>query len=415
MMANAERKRRIMKGRSRSLATAAISFLVFGASSSLLLLPSSAVAFVVPPPHSASSALSPSTLRKERRIDFGRAAGGRRRGAAGTATASDDDDDDAATPSSESMRQPRESSSSFGAAAGTVAPRLRPPVRFDDPDSVARRRLVLSLLASASLSPLVAAAAADDVDPSSSVASTTTTTATPPAGGNGGNGSSSAKIIKPPLDKRTYDTFVLPNGLKVLLCSDPSSTTSAVAMNVHVGACSDPVEVSGLAHFCEHMLFLGTELYPEEDSFSKFLSSNGEREDGGGRSRSRSRDDSDDMIPLFVSPHELYFESFVFLSSLTQSIAFDTTAMRHAPKGGTNNAFTDSERTVYYFEMDGSIDNRFSEALVRFGSFFSGPLFTESATGRELNAIDSEHAKNLQSDVFRLYELEKDRVNSAHP
>ena len=331
MMANAERKRRIMKGRSRSLATAAISFLVFGASSSLLLLPSSAVAFVVPPPHSASSALSPSTSRRERRIDFGRAAGGRRRGAAGTAAASDDDDDDAATPSSESMRQPRESSSSFGAAAGTVAPRLRPPVRFDDPDSVARRRLVLSLLASGSLSPLVAAA--DDLDPSSSVASTTTTAATPPAGGNG---SSSAKIIKPPLDKRTYDTFVLPNGLKVLLCSDPSSTTSAVAMNVHVGACSDPVEVPGLAHFCEHMLFLGTELYPEEDSFSKFLSSNGEREDGGGRIRSRSRDDSDDMIPLFVSPHELYFESFVFLSSLTQSIISRSTPPRCATrlKGG---------------------------------------------------------------------------------
>jgi insulysin len=130
-----------------------------------------------------------------------------------------------------------------------------------------------------------------------------------------------------------------------------------LAMKVHVGACSDPVEIPGLAHFCEHMLFLGTELYPEEDSFSKFLSSN----------------------------------------------------------GGTNNAFTDSERTVYYFELDGSINTRILEALVRFGSFFSGPLFTESATGRELNAIDSEHAKNLQSDVFRLYELEKDRVNTDHP
>ena len=70
---------------------------------------------------------------------------------------------------------------------------------------------------------------------------------------------------------------------------------------------------------------------------------------------------------------------------------------------------------MYYFEMDGSIDNRFAEALLRFGSFFSGPLFTESATGRELNAIDSENAKNLQHDIFRLYELEKDRVNSEHP
>ena len=83
--------------------------------------------------------------------------------------------------------------------------------------------------------------------------------------------------------------------------------------------------------------------------------------------------------------------------------------------GGTNNAYTDSEKTVYYFDVDGSIDSRFGEALLRFGSFFSGPLFTESATGRELNAIDSENSKNLQNDIFRLYELEKDRVNSNHP
>jgi insulysin len=83
--------------------------------------------------------------------------------------------------------------------------------------------------------------------------------------------------------------------------------------------------------------------------------------------------------------------------------------------GGINNAFTDSERTVYYFEMDGTLDNRVAEALLRFGSFFSGPLFTESATGRELNAIDSENSKNLQNDTFRLYELEKDRVNLEHP
>ena len=83
--------------------------------------------------------------------------------------------------------------------------------------------------------------------------------------------------------------------------------------------------------------------------------------------------------------------------------------------GGTNNAFTDSEKTVCYFELDGSVDRQFSEALLRFGSFFSGPLFTESATERKLNAIGSENSKNLQNDIFRLYELEKDHVNSEHP
>ena len=143
---------------------------------------------------------------------------------------------------------------------------------FNDADSLTRRRLVLSLLASASVVPLVAYATPD--------AATTTTTTQPILASaitpSPAEAATPIKILKPPLDKRTYDTFTLPNGLKVLLCSDPASTTSAVAMNVHVGACSDPVEIPGLAHFCEHMLFLGTEMYPEEDSFSKFLSSNGE-------------------------------------------------------------------------------------------------------------------------------------------
>lgn len=43
------------------------------------------------------------------------------------------------------------------------------------------------------------------------------------------------------------------------------------------------------------------------------------------------------------------------------------------------------------------------------------PLFTQSATSRELNAIESEHAKNLQSDIFRLYQIEKGRANQDHP
>ncbi len=78
------------------------------------------------------------------------------------------------------------------------------------------------------------------------------------------------------------------------------------------------------------MLFLGTKKYPQEDSFETFLSTN----------------------------------------------------------GGASNAFTDSEDTVYYFEMRADEDRKLAEGLDRFGSFFSGPLFTESATGRELNAIE---------------------------
>lgn len=48
---------------------------------------------------------------------------------------------------------------------------------------------------------------------------------------------------------------------------------------------SDPKELPGLAHFCEHMLFLGTEKYPLENEYSKYLS-----EHGGSSNASTSSD-----------------------------------------------------------------------------------------------------------------------------
>lgn len=38
------------------------------------------------------------------------------------------------------------------------------------------------------------------------------------------------------------------------------------------GSLSDPSDIAGLAHFCEHMLFLGTKKYPKENEYSQFLS-----------------------------------------------------------------------------------------------------------------------------------------------
>ena len=86
-----------------------------------------------------------------------------------------------------------------------------------------------------------------------------------------------------------------------------------------------------------------------------------------------------------------------------------------ANNGGASNAYTDSENTVYFFNMEAEATEKFREGLQRFGSFFSAPLFTPSATGRELNAIESENKKNLQSDSFRVFQLAKARANQAHP
>jgi insulysin len=63
----------------------------------------------------------------------------------------------------------------------------------------------------------------------------------------------------------------LPNNLKALIVSDPSSERSAAAMSVRVGASHDPEAAPGVAHFTEHMLFLGTERYPRENHYKDFI------------------------------------------------------------------------------------------------------------------------------------------------
>jgi insulysin len=46
-------------------------------------------------------------------------------------------------------------------------------------------------------------------------------------------------------------------------------------LSVHVGSMRDPGHSQGLAHFLEHLLFMGTEKYPDEAEYSKFLSDHG--------------------------------------------------------------------------------------------------------------------------------------------
>ena len=91
-------------------------------------------------------------------------------------------------------------------------------------------------------------------------------------------------IYKPALDHREYCHLRLgPRGeLMAVLISDPETDKAAAAMDVGVGHSSDAASLPGLAHFCEHMLFLGTDKYPEEGRLPGLRLR-------AGRSRSRSR------------------------------------------------------------------------------------------------------------------------------
>ena len=68
-----------------------------------------------------------------------------------------------------------------------------------------------------------------------------------------------AVINKSPNDERTYAAVTLDNGLQVLMVSDQETEKSAAALSVGVGAFSDPMDFQGMAHYLEHMLFMGSE------------------------------------------------------------------------------------------------------------------------------------------------------------
>lgn len=158
----------------------------------------------------------------------------------------------------------------------------------------------------------------------------------------------------PVMDDRKYRLITLANGMEVLLVSDPTTDKAAAALDVNVGHLSDPDDLPGLAHFAEHMLFLGTGKYPKENSYSEFLSNH----------------------------------------------------------SGSSNAYTAMTQTCYFFDVG---HTHFENALDRFSRFFIDPLMDASCTEREVRAVDSEHKKNLQSDMWRSFQMEKSLCEPSHP
>mgnify|MGYP001411845356 FL=1 len=151
-----------------------------------------------------------------------------------------------------------------------------------------------------------------------------------------------------------YRKIILENDLKVILVSDEKYNKSSASMNVMVGSLSDPKEYQGLAHFLEHMLFLGTEKYPDVEDYGSFLKSN----------------------------------------------------------GGYSNAYTAEDHTNYHFEV---YNDAFEGALDRFSQFFISPLFKKEYTEREMNAVHSEYQKNLEQDYWRMRQVKRNLYNSNHP
>uniref|UniRef100_A0A8C1Q204 Uncharacterized protein n=1 Tax=Cyprinus carpio TaxID=7962 RepID=A0A8C1Q204_CYPCA len=200
-------------------------------------------------------------------------------------------------------------------------------------------------------------------------------------------------IVKSPSDPKKYRYIELSNGLKALLISDltqsesnkepvakeeedsgeeedgdsestnedsscvrkcSSEKQSAAALCISVGSFSDPADLPGLAHFLEHMVFMGSEKYPAENGFDAFLK-------------------------------------------------------RH---GGSDNASTDCERTIFKFDVQRKY---FREALDRWAQFFIGPLMIPDAVDREVEAVDSEYQMAQPLDSNRKEMLFGGLAKAGHP
>ena len=165
---------------------------------------------------------------------------------------------------------------------------------------------------------------------------------------------SAVQPIVSPADPYSYRHLLLDNGLSVLVVSTPGADKASAAMTVGVGSMDDPEDREGLAHFLEHMLFLGTEPYPEADAYQHFISQN----------------------------------------------------------GGSHNAFTSYRQTTYYFDVD---NDQLSAALDRFAPFFISPTFDARYVEREMNAVNAEYKASLKDDGRRIFSASKMAMNPEFP
>jgi len=164
----------------------------------------------------------------------------------------------------------------------------------------------------------------------------------------------SDNIVKSPTDSRDYLAFTLKNKLQVLVISDPEADKAAASLSVTVGSGSDPKDREGLAHFLEHMLFLGTEKYPEAGEYQQFISEH----------------------------------------------------------GGSHNAYTAFDETNYFFDVNAS---DLEPTLDRFAQFFISPLFDDQYVDREKHAVHSEYQAKIKDDSRLQYEVLKAASNPSHP
>jgi protease-3 len=163
-----------------------------------------------------------------------------------------------------------------------------------------------------------------------------------------------AQVRMSDTDYRAYRTLTLETGLEVLLVHDQRASKAAAALALPVGSLDNPDSQPGLAHYLEHMLFLGSKSYPGPEEYQSFITRN----------------------------------------------------------GGQTNAATGYTSTTYMMEVD---PPAFAEALQRMADTLARPLLDPIYADKERNAVNAEMESKKHSDGRRLAMLMLSTLNPDHP
>lgn len=201
-----------------------------------------------------------------------------------------------------------------------------------------------------------------------------------------------------PLGVRIYK---LKNGLTVMLSVNKKEPRVQTFIAVNAGSKNDPSDNTGLAHYLEHMLFKGTNVYGTKD-WAK------EKE---------QLDKIDALYELYnkTTDDKKRTEIYHLIDSVSGvaskfAIANEYDKMLNAIGAQGTNAFTSLEQTVYVNDI---AQNQISKWLTIEAERFRAPVLRLFHT--ELEAVYEEKNIGLDNDGRKVYEALLGNLFTSHP
>ena len=202
-----------------------------------------------------------------------------------------------------------------------------------------------------------------------------------------------------PLKARIY---TLENGLKVYLTTYTDAPRVQTNIAVRAGSKNDPDDATGLAHYLEHMLFKGTDVYGSLD-FSAEKPMLEKIESLYEEYRSIDMDDTENRERVWRQIDSISGESAKY------AIANEYDKMVSGLGAKGTNAYTSFEKTVYINDIP---SNQIEKWLKLEAERFRYPVFRLFHT--ELEAVYEEKNRGLDNDGRKMFEALLDGLFPNH-